>query len=554
MAAELKIGTALISIHQASVVYAGTEAIVNAANDKLAHGGGLCGAIYAAAGPELDKYTSTMGGCPTGQAKITPAFNLTDSQYIIHAVGPVYQASQQARCRQLLASAYHASLELADKQGLKSIGLPSLSTGIYGYPLDKAAPVAVQAVVDYLHNRTDASLTEVKFYMFQPEEYDLFSQALAHLAANLTPPVTDNSQPPLTTKSPVNTEGLPIADCYWVIPPMLLAGEYPGAAEDLTARERLEKFVQAGIRVFVDLTRPDDRYGKGLNPYNPLLQKLAIDRDLQLTYINSPIRDRHIPTETQMNEILALIELYTHQQKPVYVHCWGGIGRTGTVVSCYLIDKQGLSWQEAIKEMNRLRSKTPDGWRPSPQEHSQEQFIQNWALKHNSSPSQAENKANTKQEEAPLYFYEKDQPFYSFTNFAPYGFELDGYYWKTSEHYFQAQKFVGTPYFDEIRQLEWPSQVFKRAQELKDQVPSDWFQVRDKVMRKAVLRKFETNPTIKAELLGTGSRPLVEDSPVDSYWGIGKAGKGQNRLGQILMEVRQTLREQSSPKAERQVK
>jgi hypothetical protein len=191
-------------------------------------------------------------------------------------------------------------------------------------------------------------------------------------------PETDLTKP--TQAAP---PALPIPDCYWVTPGVLLAGEYPGASEDTRAWSRLEKFVKVGLRVFLDLTRPDDRDGQGLRPYNLLLQKLAIEKDLQLTYINSPIRDRHIPTETQMVEILGLIDLYIAQKKPVYVHCWGGIGRTGTVISCYLIEKQGLSAEAAIQKMNELRSNTPDALKPSPQSVSQEQFIQHWAVRRN---------------------------------------------------------------------------------------------------------------------------------------------------------------------------
>src|SRR5690349_19567917 len=95
------IGSAQVSVQRGSMVKAGTEAIVNAANDGLVFGGGLCGEIYKAAGPQLDAYTRKMGGCSTGQAKITPAFNLKTSRYIIHAVGPVYDADEDHKCQRL---------------------------------------------------------------------------------------------------------------------------------------------------------------------------------------------------------------------------------------------------------------------------------------------------------------------------------------------------------------------------------------------------------------------------------------------------------------------
>lgn len=304
--------------------------------------------------------------------------------------------------------------------------------------------------------------------------------------------------------------------------------------DDTVARQRLEKFVAAGIRVFIDLTRPDDRNGKGLRPYNPVLQRLAIDKGLQLTYISSPIRDQSAPTETQMSEILTLINLFTMQQKPVYVHCWGGIGRTGTVVSCYLIEKKSLTARQAIDKMNLLRKDTPDARQTSPQDPTQIALIDRWAIR-NQSPNQPDA--------TPVLFYSKDKPYYNFTNFAPYGFELDGYYWQTSEHYFQAQKFVGTPYFDKVREANSPREAFDLAHKFDAHKCAGWLQLRDGVMKKAVYRKFETNADIQAELLGTGNRLLVEDSKdKDEYWGNGADGKGKNMLGTILMEVREELR------------
>lgn len=146
----------------------------------------------------------------------------------------------------------------------------------------------------------------------------------------------------------------------------------------------------------------------------------------------------------------------------------------------------------------------------------------------------------------PVYFYDTgENPYGCFTNFSQHGFELDGEWWKTSEHYFQAQKFVGTPHTEEIRHIRTPREAFNLARKLKDLIRPDWKQVRDDVMRKAVLRKFEFNPDIRAVLLSTGDALLVEDSPIDDYWGRGADGKGKNMLGKILMEVRAELRDRT---------
>jgi O-acetyl-ADP-ribose deacetylase (regulator of RNase III) len=123
------------------------DAIVNAANSALARGGGVCGAIFAKAGPELDRYCASLGGCPTGEARLTPAFGLPQ-RGIIHAVGPRWRGGGCGEA-DLLASAWRSSLELADASGFRSVAFPSISTGIYGYPLDRAATVVAQALLDY---------------------------------------------------------------------------------------------------------------------------------------------------------------------------------------------------------------------------------------------------------------------------------------------------------------------------------------------------------------------------------------------------------------------
>jgi O-acetyl-ADP-ribose deacetylase len=118
------------------------DAIVNAANSGLTRGGGVCGAIFAAAGPDLDAACADLGGCPTGEAKATLGFRLP-ARWIIHAVGPVWQGGDAGEADQL-ASAYRHSLAAADELGARSVAFPAISTGIYGYPLDAATTIAVR--------------------------------------------------------------------------------------------------------------------------------------------------------------------------------------------------------------------------------------------------------------------------------------------------------------------------------------------------------------------------------------------------------------------------
>lgn len=138
------------------------DAIVNAANEALAPGGGVCGAIHAKAGPELAAACVALGGCPTGEARITSGFRLP-ARHVIHAVGPVWRGGGACEA-ELLASAYRSSLQLAEENALRSVAFPAISTGIYGYPLPAATAVAVRTVRAASHHH----LRQVVFACFTP--------------------------------------------------------------------------------------------------------------------------------------------------------------------------------------------------------------------------------------------------------------------------------------------------------------------------------------------------------------------------------------------------
>ena len=139
------------------------DAIVNAANEQLAAGGGVCGAIHRAAGPELARACAPLAPCPTGEARLTPGFRLP-ARFVIHAVGPVWHGGHAGEPA-LLASAYRAALDIARAEGLRSIAFPAISTGIYGYPLAEATAIAVATVRDAV----GPPLEEVTFACFGPE-------------------------------------------------------------------------------------------------------------------------------------------------------------------------------------------------------------------------------------------------------------------------------------------------------------------------------------------------------------------------------------------------
>ncbi|HKY72369.1 MAG TPA: O-acetyl-ADP-ribose deacetylase [Nitrospira sp.] len=150
------------------------DAIVNAANESLLRGGGVCGAIFRAAGPELADACRLLGGCRTGDAKLTRGFRLP-ARYIIHAVGPVWHGGRQGE-PELLASCYRRSLELAQENHVTSLAFPSISTGIYGYPIELAAPLAVTTVRQCLGS--DARVREVVFCCFTSGDLAVYQKYL----------------------------------------------------------------------------------------------------------------------------------------------------------------------------------------------------------------------------------------------------------------------------------------------------------------------------------------------------------------------------------------
>jgi N-glycosidase YbiA len=140
-----------------------------------------------------------------------------------------------------------------------------------------------------------------------------------------------------------------------------------------------------------------------------------------------------------------------------------------------------------------------------------------------------------------IYFYTRGEPYEEFSNFSRHGFELDGKFWKTSEHYFQAMKFADTEYEDKVREAPSPKDAAEIGRRRDLPLRKDWESVKDDVMRRAVRQKFLTHPELKELLLSTGEEEIVENAPADYYWGCGKDGTGQNKLGKILMEIRTYL-------------
>jgi O-acetyl-ADP-ribose deacetylase len=163
-----------VTVEQVDITRLAVNAIVNAANTSLLGGGGVDGAIHRAAGPELLAECRLLGGCRTGEARITRGYRLP-ARYVIHAVGPVWQGGQAGE-PELLASAYRNALQLAEENGIRTLAAPAISCGIYGYPAEAAAPVALGMVRDHLAG--GSILERVIFACLDPAVYAAFEGAL----------------------------------------------------------------------------------------------------------------------------------------------------------------------------------------------------------------------------------------------------------------------------------------------------------------------------------------------------------------------------------------
>jgi O-acetyl-ADP-ribose deacetylase (regulator of RNase III) len=172
------VGTAVLELVHGDITRQTTDAIVNAANTTLLGGGGVDGAIHRGGGPEILAACRTLGGCATGDAKITTGGRLP-ARWVIHAVGPVYRDGRRGEAA-LLASAYRRSLEVATAAGIRSIAFPSISTGAYRFPIEEASRVALGTVQATLETGP-SSLALVRFVLFSAADREVYAELLRHL-------------------------------------------------------------------------------------------------------------------------------------------------------------------------------------------------------------------------------------------------------------------------------------------------------------------------------------------------------------------------------------
>jgi O-acetyl-ADP-ribose deacetylase (regulator of RNase III) len=166
--------TRRLEVVQGDITTMDVDVIVNAANNSLLGGGGVDGAIHRAAGPRLLDECRTLGGCATGDAKITRGYDLP-ARWVVHTVGPVWHGGGRGE-DDLLASAYRRSLEVAAENGARTVAFPSISTGVYGFPVERAAPIAIREIAHFL--RENDSIDKVYMVTHTPEAYEVYRRAL----------------------------------------------------------------------------------------------------------------------------------------------------------------------------------------------------------------------------------------------------------------------------------------------------------------------------------------------------------------------------------------
>ena len=175
----------------------------------------------------------------------------------------------------------------------------------------------------------------------------------------------------------------PIPETYWVEPGRLLAGEYPGRYDEELTRKRIDALIEAGFDTFIDLTEANET-----SPYFDILLEQSQAYDVKVKHHRFPIVDFGLPTPAQMKSILDAIERELKAGRKIYLHCWGGIGRTGTTVGCYLV-RRGRTGEEALHQLAEWWKRVPKSrYHPhSPETYEQMEFIRNWAMNEHKSPN-----------------------------------------------------------------------------------------------------------------------------------------------------------------------
>ena len=513
--------TALLAIRGDITKNHGVDAIVNAANESLLGGGGVDGAIHRAAGPGLLDECRRLHGCKAGMAKATGAHALP-CKWVIHTVGPRWRGGKSGEA-DVLASCYRESLRLAVKRGARSVAFPSISTGVFGYPVDEAAQVAVKTVRDFV-DAHPGELDQVKWVLFDDKTLDAYDRQLAD-----------------ATVAPADSNT---------------------GTMDEDEKKRIVAEWTMGLGVMGDPTntgianRPQRRALRNDWRTRPMpAERTEIELGLSVTTEEfERLAMGHIPQVMEDHWFM-----YFDGEALCFHRSWTGIciykvhvardkAEDAYVLSHVTTNRDRSQYSQTNDESDRLLALTLIG------QALCKDVTTLWEAYHVSEArgSGAAEKARP----TTLGFWQVSDSLGCLSNWHPKGFELFGKQFATSEHWIMWQKARVMGDYASAKAI-LKANGPKNAKELGKMVsPYDdhlWREVREQLAYVGIREKFLQNPDAARELLSTGNAVLAEASPYDRAWGVGIAAsdpgfadmtgwKGENLQGRICMRVRADLR------------
>ena len=502
----------------------GVDAIVNAANESLLGGGGVDGAIHRAAGPGLLDECRRLGGCDAGKAKVTGAYALP-CKWIIHTVGPRWRGGKSGEA-ELLASCYRESLSVAVERGARSVAFPSISTGVFRYPVEEAACIAVRTVREFVDTHP-GELDQVKWVLFDETTFAAYERQLADVEAS----VADAADEDVETMSAGEQKRF-VAE--WTMG----LGVMGDPTNKGTASQQQRRAIRSDWK-----TRPMP------------MERTEIDLGLSVTTEEfERLAMGHIPQVMEDHWFM-----YFDGESLCFHRSWTGIcifkvhvvrnkAEDAYVLTCVTANRDRSQYSRTNDKSDQLMAVILVGQVLGKDVGSL------WEAYHASEAHGSEAAAKAKP--VVVGFWKVPDPLGCLSNWHPAGFELFGKRFSTSEHWIMWQKARVMGDFASA-EVVLKANDPKLAKVLGRKVsPYDeylWRDVREQLAYVGIREKFLQNPDIARELLVTGNAVLAEASPVDRIWGVGIAEddpgfadmtgwKGENLQGRICMRVRADLR------------
>ena len=545
------------------------EALVNEANESLMEGGRVCSEIYTKAGRLfLRDACKKIGHCDTGSAVVTSGYGL-DAGYIIHAVGPIWRGGNHGEPR-LLYSAYQKSMRLAMQLDCHSIGFPLLSTGNFGYPVEEAWHVAVQAVVDFLHSVPDYDMT-VLFAVFDEEvRYIGEVTAKAYIsstqvqgALELIPGQEEDGSPAAPAAPPEEPQTIDpsVLEDGSVLLDLKKAYLEDDSEENLYALLSCLRDSEVVVPVSSDaegVVAPDILQGPDRNLYFPVFSQEAQipeDYDESSTGVRLPmLRCIRLAHESQGTSGLVLDAFTDVLMLPFELADL--IPRIPSRL------EHPAEAEAPADNRDKAAAEEPAAAEPASEEEPEKEADRSRTAKAGKKKARDAYNAGGTMPSGPMVFFWKDgkNERYNFlSQWYSCMFTVEGVEYNCMEQYMMAKKalvFHDIIAYHQIMAAADPQKIKELGRNIRPFNNDVWIACREEIVYNGNLAKFRQNPVLLEKLLETGGSVLAEASPFDRIWGIGLSAsdpaardssrwRGQNLLGKALMEVRATLAEEN---------